>query len=112
MSLILPRKSEIVNIEQYPQLLNFVTIYTFYTKISQFFCKGLFYICITRYNIYMDERTENNLTLIENKELLEKEETTVQPASGRVTNPIAKKLLEFHQEQIAKKFSVKDLFKK
>ncbi len=60
----------------------------------------------------MDERTENNLTLIENKELLEKEEAVVSPAAGHVTNPIAKKLLEFHQEQIAKKFSVKDLFKK
>ncbi len=61
----------------------------------------------------MDERTENNITVIENKELLEKEEKIVtSPTVGHTTNPIAKKLLKFHQEQIAGRFSVKDLFKK
>lgn len=60
----------------------------------------------------MDERTENNLTVIENKELLEKEEISIAKTVGHSTNPIVKKWLEFHQEQIAKKFSAKDLFKK
>lgn len=55
----------------------------------------------------MDKR---KLTLIENETKIdEKKKETKKPS--RQTNPIAKKMMEFHQEQVGK-FSVKDLFKK
>lgn len=60
----------------------------------------------------MNERTEKNLTVIENKELIEKNKEAHSKTVGHTTNPIAKKLMEFRQNQIARNFSVKDLFKK
>lgn len=62
-----------------------------------------------RYNDFMDNKDERNLTLIESNQVesgLETKNKTV-----RQTNPIAKKFLEF-QNQKLNKFSVKDLFKK
>ncbi len=54
----------------------------------------------------MDKR---DLTLIENQTKVE--EKTSEKKVLRQTNPIAKKFVEFHQENLSK-FSVKDLFKK
>ncbi len=54
----------------------------------------------------MDKR---EFTIIENK--TETVEKHTEKKSSRQTNPIAKKFLEFHNENIGK-FSVKDLFKK
>ena len=56
----------------------------------------------------MDNRKERKLTVIENEKTEERVEKKVKPA--RQTNPNAKKMLEFHNENL-KKFSVKDLFK-
>ena len=57
----------------------------------------------------MDERKEHRLTVIERT--TDKEDVIETPSKiVRQTNPIAKKLLEFHHEKISK-FSVKDLFK-
>jgi len=47
---------------------------------------------------------DKELTLVHNKE-----EVKQTPEVSRVTNPILKKLAQFHQEKT--KFSVKDLFK-
>lgn len=57
---------------------------------------------------FMDENKERKLTVIENTKT---EEAQNEPVKTRQTNPITKKLLEFHHENL-KKFSVKDLFKK
>lgn len=57
---------------------------------------------------FMDENKERKLTVIENTKT---EEAQKEPVKTRQTNPITKKLLEFHHENL-KKFSVKDLFKK
>ena len=56
----------------------------------------------------MDSKKERNLTVIENTKTEEK----VEKKAGKLrqTNPITKKLLEFHNSKV-KKFSVKDLFK-
>lgn len=56
----------------------------------------------------MDNKKERNLTVIENTKTEEKVEKKADKL--RQTNPIAKKLLEFHNSKV-KKFSVKDLFK-
>ena len=56
----------------------------------------------------MDSKKERNLTVIENIKTEEKVEKKADKL--RQTNPIAKKLLEFHNSKV-KKFSVKDLFK-
>ena len=56
----------------------------------------------------MDKIEEKNFTVIEGAktdELSQKHLT-----KSRQTNPIAKKLVEFHNENL-KKFTVKDLFK-
>ncbi len=55
----------------------------------------------------MDERKNKNLTVIESTKTDEVKKTS---SVIRHTNPIMKKVLEFHQEK-AGKFSVKDLFK-
>lgn len=59
----------------------------------------------------MDEKTEQNLRVIEKisqemreKEVVEKHQSTCQ------TNPIARKLLDFSLSNKTRKFSVKDLF--
>lgn len=54
----------------------------------------------------MDKR---EFTVIENK--VNTDEKKLEKKVSRQTNPIAKKFLEFHNENIGK-FSVKDLFKK
>ena len=53
----------------------------------------------------MDKR---DFTVIENKNKIEKKK--VEKPTSRQTNPIAKKFLEFHNENLGK-FNVKDLFK-
>lgn len=52
----------------------------------------------------MDKR---DFTVIENKTKIE--EKKIEKKVSRQTNPIAKKFLKFHSENI-RKFSVKDLF--
>lgn len=57
----------------------------------------------------MKEKDERNLTVIDGVKVEEKTDT--EKKASRQTNPIVKKLLEFHNES-AGKFSVIDLFKK
>ena len=57
----------------------------------------------------MTEHNEKTLTVIDGKKTEEKTESATQ--ISRQTNPIMKKLLEFHVENSGN-FSVKDLFKK
>lgn len=73
----------------------------------QYFLNKLFYLCITRYNEFMDKR---DLTVIENKSMTEKS-TGVEVVKKLQTNPIVKKFTEFHYEKV-EKFTVRDLFKK
>lgn len=56
----------------------------------------------------MDEKKERNLTVIDNPKT--EEYVSKNASSTRHTNPIAKKLLEFHNNKL-KNFSVKDLFR-
>ncbi len=62
----------------------------------------------------MDEK-KRKLHLIEKTdiELEEKVETPVKPkfAHPNQSNPIAKKLAQFHNEKVDKKFSIKDLLR-
>lgn len=62
-----------------------------------------------RYNVFMDENKERNLTVIEKTEIIEHKE--IQHEKKLHSNPIAGKLMKFHHNKPAK-FSVKDLFKK
>lgn len=57
----------------------------------------------------MDERKSSKFTVIENTKTDEVEKISKSSAI-RHTNPIMKKMLEFHQEK-AGKFSIRDLFK-
>lgn len=57
----------------------------------------------------MKEKDERNLTVIDGVKVEDKIDT--EKKASRQTNPIVKKLLEFHNES-AGKFSVIDLFKK
>ena len=57
----------------------------------------------------MDERKSSKFTVIENTKTDEGEKVSKSSAI-RHTNPIMKKMLEFHQEK-AGKFSIRDLFK-
>ncbi len=57
----------------------------------------------------MDERKSSKFTVIENTKTDEVEKVSKSSAI-RHTNPIMKKMLEFHQEK-AGKFSIRDLFK-
>jgi len=50
------------------------------------------------------------MTVDEKFKVIEKQEEETAAPKTRQTNPIAKKLVEFHQEKIGK-FKVKDLFK-
>lgn len=59
----------------------------------------------------MDERKDRKLTVIERTEELEVQKVQEKPVKSKQTNPISKKMMEFHQAKIGK-FSVKDLFKK
>ncbi len=54
----------------------------------------------------MDKR---DLTVIENKTMTDEKQS--EKTVSHQTNPIAKKFVEFHKENMSK-FSVKDLFKK
>lgn len=56
----------------------------------------------------MTQKDEKKLILLEGTET---EEKTPHKVVSRQTNPIVKKLLQFHTEN-SEKFSVKDLFKK
>lgn len=56
----------------------------------------------------MDRIEEKNFTVIEGAKTDELSQKHV--TKSRQTNPIAKKLVEFHNENL-KKFTVKDLFK-
>ncbi len=58
----------------------------------------------------MDNKDERNLTVIDGIKTEQETETKKEKFSNQ-TNPIIRKLLEFHSEK-AKKFTVKDLFKK
>ena len=66
----------------------------------------LFYKYIKRYNYFMDKR---EFTVIENETTAD--EKIEQKSVRYSTNPIVKKLAEFHLQN-AGKFKVKDLFKK
>ncbi len=56
----------------------------------------------------MDKR---EFTVIENETMIKEELLEKEVKSSAMTNPIAKKLSEFHNQKQGK-FSVKDLFKK
>ncbi len=56
----------------------------------------------------MTQKDEKKLILLEGTKT---EEQTTHKVVPRQTNPIVKKLLQFHNEN-SEKFSVKDLFKK
>lgn len=57
----------------------------------------------------MTQKDEKKLILLEGTKT--EEQTANKVVSSRQTNPIVKKLLQFHNEN-SEKFSVKDLFKK
>lgn len=81
----------------------------FYITKRQFLRKKLFYLCIKRYNDFMDDKKERKLTIIERSDVpeTESEKTT----ATHHTNPIMKKLMNFHLEK-ASKLKVRDIFKK
>ena len=62
-----------------------------------------------RYNLFMSDKDERKLQVIESTKTEAADETVRE--SSRQTNPIAGKFLKFHKENTGK-FSVKDLFRK
>ena len=79
----------------------------FISHEKQYFRLKCFFIYKTRYNLFMSDEKERYLKVIETT----KTETETKPMTGRQTNPIAKKFLNFHHKNEGK-FSVKDLFRR
>jgi len=60
----------------------------------------------------MDERTEQNLEVLQTAQEMREKEVVEQHRFAHQTNPIARKLLDFSTANKTRRFSVKDLFKR
>lgn len=60
----------------------------------------------------MDKKTEQNLEVIKNDEMMRCNEVIEQRQSACQTNPITRKLLDFSTANKTKRFSVLDLLKR
>ena len=59
----------------------------------------------------MTEKNRHNFTVIENTEHGSNTEKQITPTSNYHTNPMYEKLLNYHEKQKKKRFTVEDLLK-